>query len=198
VAATSAANPASSGEPTPTQKFLELFPSRPFETGGRFSDPSEQASGRGLKTAEGLLLQAVSDRPNQKGPAETAGRLLAVEVFPALAEVRDAGLRKARNFVSERCSVGRQRPPLHDRFRPYLATTRSISKPMCGPPMSGRFTAPNDTHIARFASRSQSCEGDFGRYRAYQVSQLHFPFAFQSPWSRRPSMCADSCSFLCQ
>ena len=23
-------------------------------------------------------------------------------------------------------------------------------------------------------------------------SQLHFPFAFQSPWSRRPSMCADS------
>src|ERR1700730_5118493 len=79
-----------------------------------FGDPSEQASGRGLESAEGLFLEAVSDRPNQKGPPETAGGLLAVEVFPALAEGRDAGIRKDRNFLSERCSVRRQRSPLHD------------------------------------------------------------------------------------
>src|SRR6202022_4983889 len=98
--------------------------------------------------------------------------LLTGEGFPALAEVRDTGLRKARNFLSERCAVGRQRPPLHDRLRPYLATTRSISKPMCGPPMSGRFTTPM-THTlldsrpvaspadARFCSDNAAENGDF-------------------------------------
>ena len=30
------------------------------------------------------------------------------------------------------------------------------------------------------------------RLPRFSSSQLHFPFAFQSPWSRRPSMCADS------
>ena len=78
-----------------------MVPISAFRTGGRFGELpaaassatlSEQASGRGLETAEGLFLEAVSDRPNQKGPAETAGGLLTVEVFPALAEVRDTGL----------------------------------------------------------------------------------------------------------
>jgi hypothetical protein len=68
--------------------------------------------GRGLETPEGLFLEAVGDRPNQKGPAKTAGGLLTVEVLPALAELRDTSLLKARNFLSERCSVGRQLPPL--------------------------------------------------------------------------------------
>src|SRR5258708_12192159 len=67
-----------------------------------FGDPSEQASGRGLETAAGLFLEPVSDRPNHKAPAQTAGGLRTVEVFPALAEVRGSGLRKARNFLPER------------------------------------------------------------------------------------------------
>src|ERR1700687_5680804 len=69
------------------RRALRRAPSRSL-----FGDPSEQASGRRLETAESLLLEAVGDRPNQKGLAETAGRLLAVEAFPALAEVRDTGL----------------------------------------------------------------------------------------------------------
>ncbi len=69
------------------RRALRRAPSRSL-----FGDPSEQSSGRGLETAEGLFLEAVSDRPSQKGPPETAGGLLTVEGFPALAEVRDAGL----------------------------------------------------------------------------------------------------------
>ena len=69
------------------RRALRRAPSRSL-----FGDPSEQASGRGLETAAGLFLEAVGDRPNQKGPAETAGGLLTVEGFPALAKVRDTGL----------------------------------------------------------------------------------------------------------
>jgi len=51
------------------------------------------------------------------------------------------------------------------------------------------------THIARFASWSQSCEGDFGEYRAYPGSR---PLRCISnspsnrPWLRRPMIRADS------
>src|ERR1700730_17306075 len=69
------------------RRALRRAPSRSL-----FGDPGEQASGRGLETPAGLFLEAVSDRPNQKGPAETAGGLLTVEGFPALAEVCDTGL----------------------------------------------------------------------------------------------------------
>src|SRR5271157_3846180 len=39
---------------------------------GLFCDPSEQASGRGLETAESLFLETVGDRSNQKGPTYMA------------------------------------------------------------------------------------------------------------------------------
>jgi hypothetical protein len=83
------------------RRALRQAPSRSL-----FGDPREQASGRGLETAESLLLEAVGDRPNQKGPAETAWGPLTVEVLPALAEVRDSGLRKACNLL---CSASAAR-----------------------------------------------------------------------------------------
>lgn len=41
------------------------------------------------------------------------------------------------------------------------------------------------------ASRAREILGNIALTQV-SSSQLHFPFAFQSPWSRRPSMCADS------
>jgi hypothetical protein len=98
---------------------------------------SDESATRTLSAARelGPKIRAAADEKEQ------GRRLPMQEVLPALAEVRDARLRRARNFRRQCCSVGCQRPPLHDRFRPHLATSRSISKPMCGPPMSRRFTA---------------------------------------------------------
>ena len=41
------------------------------------------------------------------------------------------------------------------------------------------------------ASRAREILGNIALTQV-SSSQLHFPFAFQSPWSRRPLMCADS------
>src|ERR1035437_5374565 len=49
------------------RRALRRAPSRSL-----FGNPREQASGRGLETAESLFLEAVGDRPNQKGPADVA------------------------------------------------------------------------------------------------------------------------------
>src|ERR1039458_2618915 len=52
----------------------------------------------------------------------------------------------------------------------------------------------NDTHIARFAARSQSCAaGDFGQFPllrrlVFSAAISPVPFAFQSPRSCRPSI----------
>src|SRR5271156_2310452 len=40
---------------------------------------------------------------------------------------------------------------------------------------------PNDTHIARFAARSQSCERDFGQHRAYPGLVLSAAFPIRLP-----------------
>ena len=51
----------------------------------------------------------------------------------------------------------------YDRFSRYFATFSSASKFICGPPLRQAICCPNDTHIARFAARSQSCAaGDCG------------------------------------
>ena len=47
---------------------------------------------------------------------------------------------------------------------------------MCGPPLGRKSDRSNDTHIARFAARSQSCAaGDFERQRVCRLPDLRRP-----------------------
>src|ERR1039458_136456 len=127
----------------------------------------QQASGRGLETAESLFLEAIFNRARHERPADIARRRLSERGFPALAEFINIQLRQARDFHGERLTADSWCPPLHDRFSRFFATFSSASKLICGPPRGARFATPmTHTHIARFAARSQSCAaGDFGQCR---------------------------------
>jgi hypothetical protein len=76
-------------------------------------------------------------------------------IFLPSAEFVDAKLRQAGDFRSERLTVD-GRPSLHDRASASFSAMKSVSKPMCGPPLGRKVDRSNDTHIARFAARSQS------------------------------------------
>src|ERR1039458_7489490 len=88
----------------------------------------QQASGRGLETAESLFLEAICDRARQEGPADFLGRRLSDHGFPALAEFINTQLRQAHNFRREGLTADSWCPPLHDRFSRYFATFISASK----------------------------------------------------------------------
>src|SRR5216683_2225551 len=57
-----------------TPWFLRRDPAR-----GLFGYPRQQSTGRGLETAESLLLQAIGDGPDQKGAADLAARRLSIQ-----------------------------------------------------------------------------------------------------------------------
>jgi hypothetical protein len=127
--------------------------------GGSFlGDPRDELPSRRSETTESLLPKAVGDRPNQEGSADLSRRNPAVEGLLALAKILDIGLCKACDFHGECCSVRSRRTLLqYNRPLAYFSTIRSLSKPICGPPINGRCAASDVTDIPRFAPRIQSC-----------------------------------------
>src|SRR5208283_3356737 len=85
----------------------------------------QQASGRGLETAESLFLEAICDRAHQERPADIARRRLAEHGFPTFADLINIQLRQARDFRCERLAADRSCPSLHDRFSRYFVTFKS-------------------------------------------------------------------------
>src|ERR1035437_4323420 len=61
----------------------------------------QQASGRGLETAESLFLEAICNRARHERPADIARRRLHEHGFPALTEFINIQLRQARDFHGE-------------------------------------------------------------------------------------------------
>jgi hypothetical protein len=120
--------------------------------------PLEQSASGEFESAASPLLEAVGDCTSQKGPADFSGRRLSIHCFPPVATFVDIELRQVCDFRGKPLTAHSRGPSFHRGFSAPSGPLRSITKSMCSPPFGTSIpTAPHDTHIARFASYSQSC-----------------------------------------